>query len=162
MNDIQTIKEKVRKYEKRAFLLKVLSFTISIVVLAIGIVTLVLGIVQNHEVLLPLGITFTVIGGVAFIFSIIFVFGIKIRRYVHKDLDIWVYSGFAEHLLVVNDELLDRVHLIIPLTDIEALDTTYKGYKIDVKMNFLGINVRVNGKVVECQKIKGKKEAKGE
>ena len=150
------------KYEKSAFRLKVIWFIVSIIIFVIGLASLIYGCIADHEIVRPVGITFTVLGVLLLIFAFIFTFGIRIREYKHKDLDIWIYSGFYNHLLVVNDELLDGVHILVKLTEFKELKATYKDkYNIDVKFNLLGVTLRVNGEVLYCKKIKGKQEAEG-
>ena len=150
------------KYEKNAFRLKVIWFTISIIILVGGLAALIYGCIKDHNIIQPIGITFTSLGGVLTIFAFIFTFGIRIREYNHDGLDIWIYSGFYDHVLVVNDEIVDGVHTLIKLTEYRTLTAKYKDkYDIEVKMSLLGVTLRINGKMMYCKKIKGKQEMQG-
>ena len=148
-----------KRCERTAINLKVWFTLATVAIVATGIGLLVGGLVHKHNDVWPAGIALLGTGLIMIIFSLIFIFGIRIREYKYKDLNIWVYSGFIDHMLVVNDEMVDGVRVLIHLDDHEDLETNYKGkYKIEARVNLFGVTLKVNGQMLYYMRDKWKRQ----
>ena len=147
-----------KRCERTALNLKVWFTIVTVIFVATGLGLLIGGLVHNHNDVWPAGIAILSTGGIMIIFSLIFIFGIRIREYEYEDLHIWVYSGFIDHMLVVNDEMMDGVRVLIPLDDHEDLEANYHDkYKIEARVNLFGVTLKVNGQILYYMRNKWKR-----